>query len=222
MARQSMVIGLGQFGMSLARALSRQGSEVLAVDIDPKNIAEIAPYVADAVVMDAMDSEALTALAPERRDTCVCAIGDENREGSIIVTALLKQLGAKRIVSRATDTLHARILLLVGAHQIVHPERDVGERLAVQLAWHNVVNVLPLGGELVMTEVKAPQAFRGQTLASLDLQRRFRVTVCAIRSDDDASADARIPDPHRAIGADDILMLVSTADDARELTEKFS
>ncbi|MCA9562941.1 MAG: TrkA family potassium uptake protein, partial [Myxococcales bacterium] len=143
MANQTLIIGLGQFGMSLARALAQHGSEVLAVDENERHINEIAPHVADAVLMNAMDEEALASLAPEQRDTCVCAIGDENREGSIIVTALLKQRGAKRIISRATDDLHARILSLVGAHEVINPERSYGQRLAIRLAWRNVVNVLP-------------------------------------------------------------------------------
>ena len=80
MPKQTMVIGLGQFGMALARALAENGGEVLAVDVNPDHIHDIAPHVADAVLMDAMDEEALAALDPARRDTCVCAIGDDNRE----------------------------------------------------------------------------------------------------------------------------------------------
>ena len=118
--------------MSLARALAQHGSEVLAVDTNEAHINEIAPFVADAVIMDAMDEEALASLAPSQRDTCVCAIGDDNREGSIIVTALLRQLGAPHIIARATDELHARILTLVGAHEVINPEQNYGERLAIR------------------------------------------------------------------------------------------
>lgn len=220
MARQTLVIGLGQFGMSLARALAQHGSEVLAVDIDEGHINDIAPHVADAVLMDAMDEDALASLGPAQRDACVCAIGDENREGSIIVTALLKQQGAPRIISRATDDLHARILTLVGAHEVINPERNYGERLAIRLEWRNVVNVMPLGGNLVLTEIDAPESFWGRTLAELELPRKFSVNVSAVRRQSGEGVKATVPDPHQPLQKGDILMLVSKEDDARRLTER--
>ncbi len=220
MPKQTLVIGLGQFGMSLARALAQHGSEVLAVDSNEAHINEIAPHVADAVVMDAMDEEALASLAPSKRDTCVCAIGDDSREGSIIVTALLKQLGAPHIIARATDDLHARILTLVGAHEVINPEHSYGERLAIRLAWRNVVNVMPLGGNLVLTEITAPESFWGRTLAELELPKRFKVIVSTVRHDSETGMEAAIPDPHKPLKRGDILMLVGTETDARHLTER--
>lgn len=220
MSRQTLVVGLGQFGMALARALAEHGSEVMAVDVNPALVNEIAPHVADAVVMDGTDEAALASLAPNQRDTCVCAIGDDNREGSIIVTALLKQLGAPFIIARAANDLHVRILRLIGAHEVINPERDYGERLAIRLAWRNVVNVLPLGGNLVLTEIEAPPAFWGRTLAELQLPKRFSVTVSAVRRPSESGASSAIPNPHAPLQEGDVLMVVSTEADARRLTER--
>ena len=220
MAKQALVIGLGQFGMSLARALAQHGSEVLAVDTNEAHVNEIAPHVADAVLMDAMDEAALASLAPAQRDASICAIGDDNREASIVVTALLKQLGAPHIIARATDDLQARILGLIGAHEVINPERVFGERLAIRLAWRNVVNVLPLGDELVLTEIEVPEAFIGRTLAELQLPRRYSVTVSAVRRRLSSGMKARIPDPHDPLQRGDILMLVSSESDARRMAEK--
>lgn len=220
MQRQTMVIGLGQFGMALARAMARNGSDVLAVDVNPEHVAEIAPDVADAVVLDAMDEEALARLAPARRDICVCAIGGDNREGSIIVTALLKQLGAPHIIARSTDALHARILSLVGAHEVLNPEQSFGERLAVRLAWRNVLNVLPLGGDLVLTEVEAPESFWGRTLVELELPRRFAVTVAAIRRSGGAESGVAVPDVRRPIARGDVLVVVGQESATRTLVER--
>ena len=219
MPKQTLVIGLGQFGMALARALTQHGSEVLAVDNDERHINDIAPHVADAVLMDAMDEDALASLAPSQRDTCVCTIGDDNREGSIVVTALLKQLGAPHIIARATDDLHARILSLVGAHEVISPERNYGERLAIRLSWRNVVNVMQLGGNLALTEISVPESFWGRTLAELELPKRFKVMVSAIRHQAKTGMQASIPDPHQPLKRGDILMVVSTEHDARQLTE---
>ncbi len=217
---QTLVLGLGQFGMSLARALAEQGTEVLAVDNNESHVNEIAPFVADAVVMDAMDEKALASLAPQSRDVCVCAIGDDHRESSIVVTALLKQFGAPRIIARATDDLHGRILSLIGAHQVIYPERTFGERLAVRLAWRNVVNVLPLGGDLVLTELETPESFWGRTLAELELQKRYHVTVSAVRRTSETGTEASIPRPHEPLQRGEILMLVSTEADVRRLMER--
>ena len=220
MARQALVIGLGQFGMALARELAQHGAEVLAVDVKESHIDAIAPYVADAVCMDAMDEDALAKLSPKDRDACICAIGDDNREGSIIVTALLKQLESQRIIARATDAVHARILKLIGAHEVVNPEQAFGERLAIRIAWRNVVDVLPLGGDLVLTEMKAPEAFWGRTLAELELPRRFGVIVSAVRLAAPEGTVTAIPDPNRPLAEGDVLMLVSTEKDARRLAER--
>lgn len=220
MPRQTLVIGLGQFGMSLARALSSHGSEVLAVDINSQHIADISSHVAEAVLMDAMEEEALARLAPSQRDTCVCAIGDDNREGSIIVTALLKQLGAPHIIARATDDLHARILSLVGAHEVINPERNYGERLALRLAWRRVLNVLPLGGNLVLTEIEAPESFWGRTLSELELPKKYFVTVSAVRSASDAGSIATIPNPRKPLRQGDVLLVVGTEEHARQLMER--
>lgn len=219
MPRQALVIGLGQFGNTLARALASTGTEVLAVDTNPQHIADIAPFVTEAVQADAMDETALADLAPARRDLCVCAIGDDNREGSIIVTALLRQLGAPRLLARATDDLHGRILTLVGAHEVLYPERSFAERLALRLAWRNVRDVAPLGGGLLITEVAVPGAFVGRTLEELGLPRRFGVVVCAVRRSLGDRVETAVPDPRLPLGQGDVLLLVSDAASAQRLTE---
>src|SRR5690606_35697329 len=144
---------------------------------------------------------------PERRDLCVCAIGNEAREASIITTALLRQLGAKRVVARATDPLHERILHLVGAHEVVNPEQAFGERYATRLMYATVLDEIELGQDLVLTELKPPAAFVGRDLATLELPRRFGVTVIAMRHADRATAD--LPDARRPLGADDLLVVVA-------------
>src|SRR5690606_15392847 len=97
----------------------------------------------------------------------VCAIGDEASEGSIICVALLKQMGVKRLIGRASNDLHARILRLVGADMVVNPERDFGERFANLLMHDRVLGELPLGADLVLTELEVPKAFIGRNLIEL-------------------------------------------------------
>ncbi len=207
MQKQAIIIGLGQFGMSVARALAERGVEVLAVDTREERVRAAAAFAAEALCFDATDQEALARTSPESRDFCVCAIGDEAREASIICTALLRQMGARRVIGRANDDLHARILTLVGAHVTINPERDFGERFANQLVHENIRGEMALGEGVRITEFEAPAAFIGQTLGQLQLPRRFGVTVVAVRSAESGSVS--LPDASTPLAPDDVLVVVS-------------
>ncbi len=220
MAKQALVIGLGQFGMSLSRALASYGVEVLAVDLREERVQQAAAFVAEAMVLDARDEAALTRLAPNRRDVCVVGIGDESREGSIVATALLRQMGAPLVMARATDAMHERILKLVGAHEVMNPERTFGESLAKRLAHTGVVDEIPLGSSLAITELRPPPALVGRNLVDLALTRRFNVTVVAVHRVEDGVARVLLPDPYDPVRADDILVLVSPSGAAVAMTQK--
>jgi trk system potassium uptake protein TrkA len=182
MRRQAVIIGLGQFGMSVARALASRGVEILAVDVREERVRAVAAFVTEAACFDATDESALARTSPERRDVCLCAIGDEAKQASILCTALLKQMGARRVIARANDDLHARILTLVGADQVVNPEREFGDRFANQILHEGIRGEMSLGEGVLITELAVPADFVGQTLGQLELPRRFGVTVVAIRS----------------------------------------
>lgn len=207
MTKQAVVIGLGQFGMALARSLSEKGMEVLAVDSREDRVRQAAAFSAEAAAFDATDAEALARGAPQERDVCVCAIGADSRESSIICTALLVQMGAPRVVSRAIDQLHGRILRLVGAHEVVNPEADFGERFAVRIAHDAVRGELALGNDLVITELEAPASFAGRTLDELRLPRQYGVTVVAVRRAGRGSVERPAPDTR--LGDGDVLVVVS-------------
>ena len=218
MQRQAIVIGLGQFGMSLARALVTRGVEVLAVDVREDRVRAAADFAAQAACFDATQTDALERTAPERRDVCVCAIGDESKEGSIICTALLRQMGARRVVARANDELHARILRLVGAHQVVNPEREFGERFANQMLHQNIKGELPLGDGMLITEVTPPEGFMGRSLAELRLPRRFGITVVAIRRS--AQESVVLPGPETRLAAGDVLVMIAKEDAVPRMMEE--
>lgn len=220
MRKQALIIGLGQFGLSLSKALSDRGVDVIAVDLDSALVDDAADYVAEAVVFDAIDEDALARAAPHRRDVCVVAIGNEARENSILCTALLRQMGAPRIVARATDDLHERILKLVGAHEVVNPERAFGERLASRLAFSGVLEEAPLGEDLVITEVKTPPALIGRSLLELKLPRRFNLTVVALRRTADGRGRLILPRPDDPLQENDILVIVSAPGAVQQFLER--
>lgn len=215
-----MVIGLGQFGMALAQALAEREVEVLALDARREPVDVASAFATSAIQLDATDEDALRRTSPERRDLCVCAIGDENREGSIMCTALLRQLGARHIIARATDATHERILRLVGAHDVVNPERAFGERLATKLLYSAVLDEVPIGGDLVLTELRPPPAFVSRTLSELALPRRYEINVVAVRREGDKGVSA--PSPSTPLRETDILIVVSPPQAVAKLLGRFA
>ena len=206
MIQQILIIGLGQFGMSLARTLSQKGAEVLAVDVQKNLVQEASVFVTEALTMDATDEVELARLHPEKRDAVVCAIGDDSKEHSIICTALLRQMGAPFIVARANDKMHQRILHLVGAHKIVNPEQEFGTRFANRLLYRHLIADTAIGEDLNLTEIRIQPSMVGKNLIELALPKRFGILVAAIRR----GSPARIiqPNPHDPLQAEDNLMIV--------------
>lgn len=205
--KQALVIGLGQFGMALSKSLSTQGVEVFAVDQSEERIRAASDFVAIARCFDATDERELARTAPERRDVAVCSMGNESREGSIICTALLRQLGARRIVARAIDPLHERILRLVGAHEVVNPELEFGSRMALRLLYAGIVDEVPIGDDLVLTEFEAPTTMVGHSLIDLALPKRHQINVVALRTK--GSPNVTTPNPREPLRAGDLLLVVS-------------
>ncbi|MDD3813622.1 MAG: TrkA family potassium uptake protein [Desulfocapsaceae bacterium] len=219
MAQQILIVGLGQFGMSLAHTLSDKGAEVLAVDRRQDLVEEASSFVTEAMVMDASDETELARLQPGKRDAAVCAIGDDSKEASIICTALLRQMGAPWVIARANDAMHQRILHLVGAHQVVNPEQEFAKRFANRLIYRHVVTDMPFGDDLHLTEIKVLPAMIGKTLIELELPKRFGVMVVAIRR----GSPGRImqPTPNSPLQEGDNLVIVSNEAAIPKLTEEF-
>jgi trk system potassium uptake protein TrkA len=217
--QQALIIGLGQFGRALARTLASRGIEVLAVDVSEAAVQMVAAVVADCMVLDASSEAALTQLEPQRRDLCVCTIGSEARDAAIVVTALLRQMGAPRVVARANDDTTERILRLVGAHEVVNPERAFGERLATRLLYSDIIEEFPLGDDLVISEIRPPRMLVGRSLRELDLRKRTKISVVAVRRELDGRGRALIPTPDDRILPDDILVVVAPRNAVQQLLE---
>jgi trk system potassium uptake protein TrkA len=213
--RRFLVVGLGQFGMSVARGLSRRDMDVTAVDRSEEKVQQVSFDVSRAVVADATDQKALEDLRVDQFHVVINAIGTEFLEGSILCSALLRQLGARTIIARATSKLHERILLSLGVDRVVQPESQMGDRLSQQLASPGLVAQLDAGEGVTIVEVEVPEPWVGRTLVELDLRRRFRVTVVALRrlGPDSRSILVPSPRPDEPLGRKDIALVLGTSDD---------
>jgi len=174
------VIGLGKFGATVARTLFARGNEVVAIDNDRGRVQEVRDSCTQAIEANCTDQDTLRALGIQDSDAVVVSLG-ERMDASILVTLYLRELGVKEIVVKAVSEDHGKILHLIGATEIVHPERDTARRVARGLGLRSIVEYLPLAADSSLVEVHVPAEFVGKTLAELDIRRRFQVLVVAIK-----------------------------------------
>ncbi len=204
-ARQFAVIGIGRFGASVAAKLYEMGYDVLAIDTSESRIDGIVDRVTHAVVADSTSETALKSLGISNFDVVIVAIG-QDIQASILTTLLLKEMGVKQIVTKALTEQHGKVLQKIGSDRIVFPERDMGIRVANNLAVTNVLDFIELSPDFSIVEFIATDEMVGKSLKELDLRARFGVNVLAIRT-----ADKNIsvsPSASDKIEAGDLLIMV--------------
>lgn len=177
---QFLVVGVGRFGRAVAETLAREGHEVVAVDRDEDRLLAVSDAVADALVMDSTQERSLRTLGVEDFDAVIVAIG-EDVEASILTTVLLKELGAKRVVVKASSELHAKILKRVGADLVVFPEREMGERVARTLSSPRIWDYIELSKDYSIVEIVAPRSFERKTIRQTQARSRYGIHIIAIK-----------------------------------------
>ena len=213
MKEQVLVIGLGQFGMSLARTLNEKGFQVIAVDMDQKLVNEAANFVTDAICLNAIDEISLSKLSPKDRDIVICSIG--SKEPSILTVALLKQMGCENIIARASETIHARILKAIGAKKVINPEHEYGKRFANRILFKNIFSD-NTSDDLDLLEVPVQPFMTDKTLVELKLPDRYKVIVAGIIKDNKLSR----PIPQEKLQEGDRLLLTGNCEDIERMIEE--
>lgn len=198
------VIGLGRFGSEVARHLCRLGCQVLAMDVNPDLVAQIANDVTHAVVGDGQDKEVLRALGVGELDCAVVAIGDD-LAASVLITMNLKELELPMVICKAHDEMHRRVLQKLGADKIVIPEQEQGQRLARSLSTPNVLDYIELSDEYGIVDVPAPASWCDQTLKELNVRAKLGVNILAIRREGNINVS---PSADFAIARDDVLVIL--------------
>lgn len=182
MKKQFAVIGLGRFGGSICRSLSEQGMEVLAIDTDEDKVNNFSSIVTHAVVADGADEGALKSLGVRNFDHVIVAIGD-NIQASILTTLILDELGVKHITVKAQNDYHEKVLNKIGAHKVVHPERDMGIRIAHNIVSKNVLDYLELSKDYSIVELIAGDKMHNKSLIELNIRAKYGVNIMAIKRD---------------------------------------
>jgi len=205
---EMLVIGLGRFGGALARALEAEGHEVLGVDADPEIVQMFSNMLTHVVSGDTTSTDLLRQIGAADMHSVVVGIGDV--EASILTTAALVDVGAKNIWAKAVTNAHGKILERVGAHHVVFPERDMGERVA-HLVSGQLLDYIQLDENFALVETNAPKQLIGQTLADADVRRRYGVTVVCIKPEGAAFTYAT---PQTVVGPRDVLLVAGEKDRA--------
>lgn len=214
MARKNepvLVVGLGRFGIALARELVRNGTEVLAVDISESGVQRMAGMLSNIVVADATDVTALEELGAADFHTAVVAVG--NLEASTLATSNLSQLGIERIWAKALSKQHALILERVGADRVVQPEHDMGQRLA-HLVSGEVLDYMRVADNWVIARTQPPRFLVGVPLGQSHLRSEHNVTVIAVKPEGGPMFTHADSTTHLAYG-DEILVMGATRDVTR-------
>lgn len=199
------VLGVGNFGHFFTRRLADQKVEILAVDVDKRAIDEIGTYVTHAVVGDCTSRELLEELDLGSFDYAVISLGSR-MDASILATLHVRSLGARNIYVKALSEDHGRILELIGASKIIHPEREVAESLAEAMGNPNVLDFIPLGENYSIIEMEPSDRLVGKSLEELDLRNRFGVTVLGVK--EYLTGTHRMNPAGTYVVADDVSLLI--------------
>ncbi|MEZ6017714.1 MAG: TrkA family potassium uptake protein [Planctomycetota bacterium] len=219
-----VVIGLGEFGYASALQLSQAGREVIALDANMDLIEKIKDQVALAVQVDARDERALAAHGVGTADVVIAAIGADF-EAQVLSVVHCRALGVPRIVARATTKDHRRVLLAVGAHEVLNPEEEAARHVVQRLMIPDIIRYLELAEGFSVVELRSPASVVGKSLRALNLRQRFRLNLVALVDVPEAEGEASrhfdpIPDPERPLRSTDVLVMVgSDIDFARFVDE---
>ena len=175
-----LLIGLGRFGRGVAEKLNELHHQVLAVDRNEARVNEILPLVTDAQIGDATSETFLRSLGVHNFDVCIVTIG-EDFQSSLETTSLLKELGAKKVVSRASREVHRKFLLRNGADDVVYPEGQLAAWTAIRHTTDHVLDYIALDEEYSIYDLQVPAEWCGKTVGGIDIRKKFNLNLLAVR-----------------------------------------
>lgn len=208
-----LIIGLGRFGRHMAQKFYEQGNDVMAVDCVEERVNVVLPYVTNAQIGDATDEMFLSSLGISNYDLCVVTIGD-NFQSSLETTALLKDLGANYVLSRASRDVHAKFLLRNGADEVIYTEKETAERLAVKFGSDSIFNYIELNKDFSIYEISVPNGWVGKSILQKNVRSKYNVSILAIKVGDNLYP---LPHPDHIFTEDEILMVLGRDEDVERL-----
>ena len=209
-----LIIGLGRFGRHMAQKFLERGHEVLAIDIREERADDVVGTIQQILIGDATDERFMESLGISNFDLAVIAIG-ENFQTVLEITVLLKDLGCKYIVARATRDVHKKLLLRNGADYVSYAEREVAERLAIKFGADNIFDYVELTPEIGIYEIAVPKKWLGQSMVDLSIRTKYHVSVLATKKENQIFP---LPHPSHVFEEDESVMVMGTEEDIEAIT----
>ena len=204
-----LIIGLGRFGRHMAKKFSEQNNDVMAIDINEERINNVLPVVTNALIGDATNEQFMETIGVRDFDLCVVAIGD-NFQSSLETTALLKDLGAKFVLARASRDVHAKFLLRNGADDVIYTEKETAERLAVKYGSDNIFNYIELNDEYSIYEIAVPAAWLNKSILKVNVRSKYGISILATKQGNNIFP---LPKPEHVFTDSESLMILGKNED---------
>ena len=204
-----LVIGLGRFGRHMAKKFSEQNNDDMAIDINEERINNVLSVVTNALIGDATNEQFMETIGVRDFDLCVVAIGD-NFQSSLETTALLKDLGAKFILARASRDVHAKFLLRNGADDVIYTEKETAERLAVKYGSDNIFNYIELNDEYSIYEIAVPSSWLNKSILKVNVRSKYGISILATKQGNNIFP---LPKPEHVFTDSESLMILGKNED---------
>lgn len=209
-----LIIGLGRFGQHLCRDLAKMDNEIMIVDLEEEKLEDMLPFVVSAKIGDCTNETVLRSLGIANFDLCFVCIGT-NFQSSLEITSMVKELGAKHVISKANRDIHAKFLLRNGADEVIYPDRDIAEKLAVQYSANHVFDYIELTEEFSIYEIPPLLEWAGKSLKELDLRNHYDISILAIK--DPGGETDMMPKADYVIKKNEHLMVIGRKADIDKL-----
>lgn len=212
-----LIIGLGRFGSHLCRNLSELYNEIMIVDQDESKLEDLLPYVVDAKIGDCTNEKVLKSLGVSNFDLCFVCIGN-TFQSSLEITSLLKDLGAKYVVSKANRDIHAKFLLRNGADEVIYPDRDIAEKVAVRFSANHVFDYVELGNGFSIYEISPLPEWLGRTILDVNVRSIYNTNIIGVKT---AKGSMLLtPGPDYVFNQDEHLMVIGHQKDVEQIIKK--
>lgn len=212
-----LIIGLGRFGSHLCRNLSELDNEIMIVDQDESKLEDLLPYVVDAKIGDCTNEKVLKSLGASNFDLCFVCIGN-TFQSSLEITSLLKDLGAKYVVSKANRDIHAKFLLRNGADEVIYPDRDIAEKVAVRFSANHVFDYVELGNGFSIYEISPLPEWLGRTILDVNVRSIYNTNIIGVKT---AKGSMLLtPGPDYVFNQDEHLMVIGHQKDVEQIIKK--
>ncbi|MDO5408775.1 MAG: TrkA family potassium uptake protein [Eubacteriales bacterium] len=211
-----LIIGMGRFGRHLCMNFAKLGNQVMIVDEVEENLEELLPYVVSAKIGDCTNEAVLRSLGIANFDLCFICIGT-NFQSSLEITSLVKELGGRHVISKANRDIHAKFLLRNGADEVIYPDRDIAEKLAVRYSANHVFDYIELTDEFSIYEIPPLNEWVGKSIKDLSIRNKYHISILATKEDGRAKL---MPPADYVIKADEHLMVIGKKDDVDRILKE--